>query len=152
MDNDDSPSTVSPDSHDASQETVSSKQQRTPGHFKGMLLPALIGLISGLVATGLVAAYNYGLDLSSNSNNQSNVAIAWASAIGPVAVVVGLLVSIGLPCWWLKERGRKKVLLAVAFETLFILIALVISGFVLFHGNSNNICSNLDDTNCAMPD
>jgi hypothetical protein len=105
--------------------------------LRSLIRPAILGFYSAVLVAAVIAAYSWGSNVSTNSSNATAIANSWVTALTIVSVLAALLVGLGLPLAWTKGRGFAKTLEVVGFETIFLVIALLISGYILFNGTAS---------------
>jgi hypothetical protein len=102
--------------------------------FKVAIWPAIIGFLSAVLLIGIIAAYYWGTNVSANSSNYSNITQAWGTILEATSILFALVVAIILPIWWGRFKSNRRALASLAFEVIFLGLAVLISGFILFHG------------------
>lgn len=117
--------------------------------LKVAIWPAIIGFTSALLLVGVVAAYYWGSNVSYNSTNYSSVTQAWGTILDATSILLALVVAIGLPIWWGKVKSNCRVLASIAFEVFFLGLAVLISGFILFHGSNGSNTGIVNPGGCG---
>lgn len=120
----------------ASHETQSKRRLEWHG-YRSTLWPALLGAVSAAMVVAVVAGYSWGWNVANGSTNSSTITNAWGTALDIVALLFGLMVSVGLPVLWTRTKGYAKTLEVIGFEAVVLVLALLISGYVLFHGSGS---------------
>ena len=106
--------------------------------LKSLARPAALGFYGAVLVALVIAGYVWGTNVSTASTNTSDLASGWVVALSVTALLAGLTVSLGLPLIWTRTESFIKTIEIVCFEALFLLVALLISGYVLFHATAPN--------------
>jgi len=121
---------------------ISSLDVTTSGRSRRLLQaqakPALMGLVSAALLVGVVALYDWGTTISTDSSNVGNFATGWGYVLPLAAGLLALVVAVGLPIWWGYKKGLTHVIAALAYEGLILMVALLISGFFIFNGSTSS--------------
>jgi magnesium-transporting ATPase (P-type) len=102
------------------------------------LMPAAgYGLVCMVLLVGLAAVYNFATDTAANSTHVSTATNAWGELVNAATLLAGLIIAIGLPFLWAKTGNLREFVKTIFFMTLFLIIALAISGFVFFPSSTS---------------
>jgi hypothetical protein len=101
--------------------------------------PAACGAVSAALIIGIVLYYNQVQSFASNSGNSSFIAGIWITVFGASCVLLSLLIGVGLPYLLTYKRGYQETFLIMLFESAILLIALLISGPILFQSQQASV-------------
>lgn len=128
------------------------KFQNLKMKLKPLIKPALLGLLSGFLLVIVISIAIIGFELLSNNQNISgNFYSIWNFALIAISIIACLIVGIGLPITWGKDKGFRRVLWIISSEVIFLAFALVISGIIInSSSNSNQVDPYMDCGNCLQ--